>query len=173
MKLKIIAKIIAKTFAVVFRRLNSYITAAIRAPQLKSTHTPKGRRLVWLKMFQISKHIVSVAIKGKCVPDKRLWGWGREKKLTLDRTRWLLRITLAPMLQLHLPTPELDFAQICAFATQTSIFAHLISISGKGWTLSMPAFCSQHKHCFPKGSDKNCQTEFFEATILGIVIASC
>ena len=72
MKLKIISKIIARTFAVVFRRLNSYITAAIRAPQLKSTHTPKGRRLVCSKMFQISKHIVSVAIKGKRVPDKPL-----------------------------------------------------------------------------------------------------
>ena len=65
MKLKIIAKIIAKTFAVVFRRLNSYITAAIRAPQLKSTHTPKGRRLVSSKMLKISKNIVSVAIKKK------------------------------------------------------------------------------------------------------------
>ena len=65
MKLKIIAKIIAKTFAVVFRRLNSYITAAIRAPQLKSTHTPKGRRLVCSKMLKISKNIVSVAIKKK------------------------------------------------------------------------------------------------------------
>ena len=63
MKLKIIAKIIAKTFAVVFRSLYSYITAAIRAPQQKSTHTPKGRRLVCSKMLQISKHIVSVAIK--------------------------------------------------------------------------------------------------------------
>ena len=65
MKLKIIAKIIAKTFAVVFRRLYSYITAAIRAPQQKSTHTPKGRRLVCSKMLQISKHIVTLAIKKK------------------------------------------------------------------------------------------------------------
>ena len=72
MKLKIIAKIIAKTFALVFRRLNSYITAAIRAPQQKSTNTPKGRRLVCSKMLQISKHIVFVAIKRKCLPDKRL-----------------------------------------------------------------------------------------------------
>ena len=74
MKLKIIAKIISKTFAVVFRRLNSYITAAIRAPQLKSTHTPKRRRLVCSKMLQISNHIVSVAMKGKRLPDKRLLG---------------------------------------------------------------------------------------------------
>ena len=65
MKLKIIAKIIAKTFALVFRRLHSYITAAIRAPQQKSTHTPKGRRLVCSKMLQISKHIDSVEIKKK------------------------------------------------------------------------------------------------------------
>ena len=62
MKLKIIAKTIAKTFALVFRRLHSYITAAIRAPQLKSTHTPKGRRLVSSKMLQISKHIITLAI---------------------------------------------------------------------------------------------------------------
>ena len=80
-------KIIAKPFALVLRGLNSYITAAIRAPQLKSTHAPKVRRLVYSKMLQISKHIVSAIKKENVFQISASESEGEGKKFKLNRTR--------------------------------------------------------------------------------------
>ena len=133
MKLKIIAKTIAKTFALVFHRLNSYITAAIRAPQLKSTHTPKGRRLVCSKMLQISKHIVSVAIKKRTSSRQApLRVRERKKKSHIELHTVTSRNHVGAHATVTPPHARAGLCTDCGFATQTSIFADLTSISRKG-----------------------------------------